>query len=116
MANLIWISTPQRPPLEAEQVLRSFGVKVSNRAIRQDGDITEAKVSVSAKQLRWAASLLVGEGFTVVEPANAPAAKPRTRWGVERRSYGPQSIVVYVMESLFGVQYHKRAPIRRRQR
>lgn len=114
MGKIIFLCTPGRPPVEAEQALRSFGIKVSRRSAEIAPDnIVEAAIHVPDRQLRWAASLIAGEGFPVIEPRNVKGTKPRTRWGVERRSYGPQSIVIYVLEAIFGHQHHRPAPVRR---
>lgn len=111
--RIVFLCTPDRAPLEAEQVLRSFGIKVSNRSVDfVENDLREAKVFVPSRQHKWAASLIAGEGFTVIEPLGAKGTKPRSRWGDERRSYTPQSIIVYIMEALLGAQYHRRAPIK----
>ena len=113
--RIVFLCTPDRPPIEAEQVLRSFGIPVSARRwTDEDADgLREVSFNVPSKRLRWAASLLAGEGFTVLQPTNVRGTKPRSRWGVERRSHSPQSLAVYLLESLLGSQHHRKAPVKR---
>jgi len=117
-SRIVFLCTPDRNPIEAEQVCRSFGIPVTSRRWTKPDDdgLQEVSFCVPAKRLRWAASLIVGDGFSVLQPVGVRGTQPRTRWGVERRSYGPQSIVVYILESIFGAQHHQRVPVRRRAR
>lgn len=107
-----------RAPLEAEQILRTYGIKVMNRQFphpEKDALTANVSIDVPATQAKFAAQLLVGEGFHILNPPslrNVTGTRPASHWGKPRTAKDPKSLIVYTMETAVGARYYRRPPIK----
>lgn len=103
------------PPRDAEVVLNDLGVRTWGRRWTKKPPI-ECSLLVRDGQAKWAASLIKGAGFALLDErwANAKPVTPQHRWGKGQKRWTPQTMVVEGLSRLLGGATSSGIPIKKK--